>query len=96
MPIYEGSRYSSADLQAIAGADGVHRATVVPTREIVPPSEYNNHRVVEGDRLDTLAAIAYDDPELWWVIADANPTVFYPDDLKPGTLLKIPLVVGEQ
>lgn len=96
MAIYEESRYDTADIQAVQGSDGVFRATIIPTRDIVPPVDYTVHRVVDGDRLDQLAAIAYDDPEFWWVIADANPQVFYPDDLVPGTLIKIPRVVNLQ
>jgi hypothetical protein len=33
----------------------------------------SEHSVVQGDRLDLLAARLIGDPELWWRIADANP-----------------------
>lgn len=90
MPIFEESRYETADVVPLAARDGVFRATVVPTRVVELPTDYSLHRVVVGERFDTLAALAYEDSELWWVIADANPQVFYPDDLKPGTLIRIP------
>lgn len=93
MPIYEGSRYATADVIPVAAVDGVYRATVFPTRSVTEPATYTVHRVTEGDRLELLAHRAYENAELWWVIADANPELIYPDDLVPGTLLKIPVVV---
>lgn len=46
--------------------------------------------VVQGDRLDLLAARLIGDPEQWWKIADANPTL-RPDELTdaPGQVLRI-------
>lgn len=96
MAIYEESRYETAEVVPVADQDGVFHATVIPTRVVVPTSDYTVHRVVAGDRLDSLATTAYDDPEFWWIIADANPELFYPDDLPPGHLLRIPRVVDTQ
>lgn len=94
MAIYEESRYESADVLPVQAADGVYRATVIPTRTVTPPELYTTHRVRVGDRLDLLAGLAYDDAELWWIISDANPQLFYPDSLVPGQLIKIPIVAG--
>lgn len=88
--IYEGSRYESAMVLPIEDNTGVFHATVILQRTIVPPTDYTVHRIVYGDRLDLLAARAYGDPELWWRIADANPSLAFPDDLPLGELLKIP------
>jgi hypothetical protein len=53
-------------------------------RRLVPLPErlatLGEHEVVEGDRLDLVAARWYGDPELWWRIADANPAA-HPDEL---------------
>ena len=92
MPIFEQSRYETADVVPIADSTGVFYATVVPTRTIYPPASYTRHLVKQGDRFDILAFTAYGDAEFWWVIADANPQVLYPDDLMPGSVLKIPIV----
>lgn len=89
--IFEGSRYEDADVVPTEGADGVYRATIFPTRTVAPPTAFTRHRVVQGDRLDVLAETAYADPELWWVIADANPELLDPDDLKPGTVIRVPV-----
>ena len=45
-----------------------------------------------GDRLDTLAHMFYNDVDLWWVIATANPDIVRRDsfNLKPGLEMRIP------
>jgi nucleoid-associated protein YgaU len=48
------------------------------------------HRVIGGERLDQLAQRYYGDPLKYWLICDANDTIF-PDDLMvPGRVLRIP------
>ncbi|HEX7780344.1 MAG TPA: hypothetical protein VF424_13950 [Vicinamibacterales bacterium] len=53
-------------------------------RRFVPPPEsfvvIQEHAVVYGDRLDSLAARYLGDPELWWRLADANGAM-RPDEL---------------
>lgn len=39
------------------------------------------HRVVEGERLDTLARHYFNDDRLWWRILDANPELLDADEL---------------
>lgn len=50
------------------------------------------HTVAQGDRLDLISHNFYDDPERFWLIADAN-TAMRPRDLvaETGRLLLIPL-----
>ena len=67
-------------------------------RFIAPPEAFallHEHAVVEGDRLDNLAAATLGDPELAWRIADANGAL-RPDDLTatPGRRLRITLPEG--
>lgn len=88
--IFIDSRYEKASVVPIADASGRYRATIVPCCSPQVPDDFTLHRVVDGERLDMLAAGAYGDPEMWWRIADANPEVFYPDDIPAGTLLRIP------
>lgn len=90
MAIYEDSRYATALVVPVGDSEGVYRATVVPTTTGQIPANYTVYRIVQGDTLYGLANLAYGDPELWWVISDANPEVFYPDDLVVGALLRIP------
>ncbi|WP_431970461.1 LysM peptidoglycan-binding domain-containing protein [Nocardia sp. bgisy134] len=64
------------------------------SRRLVPLPErlatLGQYEVVEGDRLDLISARWYGDPELWWRIADANPSS-HPDELtaKVGRRLRI-------
>lgn len=92
MAIYQDSRYERADVVALQGPDGVYHATIVPGREPVPISTYTVHRFIQGDSLPALADTAYGDAEYWWLIADANPGVLFPEGIPPGTLLRIPVL----
>jgi nucleoid-associated protein YgaU len=48
------------------------------------------HRVVLGERLDQLAQRYYGDPLKYWLICDANDTIFPEDLMVPGRVLRIP------
>ena len=59
---------------------------VTPFRGLMPRrvrshAAYVEYELKVGDRLDRLAKEFYDDPRLWWVIAEANPETFLPADL---------------
>jgi len=47
----------------------------------------------EGDRLDTLAQQFYQDPTLWWIIANANNLGKGSFDVPPGLQIRIPIPV---
>jgi hypothetical protein len=65
-------------------------------RRFVPPPEnfsvMQEHTVVQGDRIDNLAAQYLGDPELYWRLCDANRAVC-PGELTatPGTTLAVTL-----
>ena len=46
----------------------------------------------DGDRLDLLADQFYQDVDMWWIIATANPGIVKRDtfNLKPGLEIRIP------
>jgi nucleoid-associated protein YgaU len=54
------------------------------------PTQFAYYTVVDGDRFDTISYEVYGLPDYWWKIANANPEVFYPDYLVPGSILRIP------
>lgn len=87
--IFEDSRYALEPIIRVQAADGVTRPTIYPDGGPTNPP-FHNYTVVDGDRFDTLAAKFLNSPELWWHIADANPEVFYPEDLVPGSIIRIP------
>ncbi len=68
------SRYHGLPTKTLTGAGG--KAVVYLSRRFVPSPErfslLQEHVVVEGDRLDNLAARYFGDPELFWRLADAN------------------------
>lgn len=90
MSIYLKSRYANERVARVLGTGGERKPTIFRA----PPADwrfsYDPHLVVEGDRLDMLAERAYGDPELWWVLAEANPELDAPEPLTPGTTLRIP------
>tara|TARA_Y100001973_G_C5135096_1_gene299867 strand:+ start:627 stop:935 length:309 start_codon:yes stop_codon:yes gene_type:complete len=45
-----------------------------------------------GDRIDSIAYNFYNNPDLWWVIVQANPNKIRRDSffLKPGIQIRIP------
>lgn len=90
MTIYVGSRYENDPVDRVLVDD-----EYVPTLYHSPPPpmqafHYSLHVCGYGERLDALAAQLLGDPELSWVIANANPEVFYPDQIPVGTVLRIP------
>lgn len=88
--IYSGSRYEDDPIDRVLVA-GEFVPTIYHT--IPPPAQafaYSLHLAEEGTRLDFLAHQFYDDPELGWIIANANPELFYPDIIPVGTVLRIP------
>jgi nucleoid-associated protein YgaU len=88
--IFEGSRYDREPVVRAPTAEGVSYPTIYPRFVPNPLFLASTYRTVTGDRLDVLAGQAYGNSELWWVLARANPDVFYPEDIAPGTLILVP------
>ncbi|MCX2864887.1 LysM domain-containing protein [Paucibacter sp. PLA-PC-4] len=91
------SRYASTETTRLVGPDGAE--LVYLKRRFLPQPErlalWRAHSVVQGDRLDNLAARYLSDPELWWRIADANRAMRPDDLLQPvGRVLKLSLPDG--
>ncbi len=93
-PFPENSRYAGLETAVLKADDGTE--TVYLRRRFVPqPSRFatlREHTVVQGDRLDNIAALYLGDPEKFWLICDANGAV-RPDELteSPGRRLRITL-----
>ena len=91
------SRYYSvetAELTLIAG----RIARYVRRRFIGQPSNFEtltHHSVVQGDRIDNVAAQYLGDPQQYWRICDAN-AVLRPEELTdtPGRRIRITLPEG--
>jgi nucleoid-associated protein YgaU len=73
-PFPPQSRYHVVPTTTLIGPDG--RTIVYLRRRFIPPPEsfaaVQEHTVVQGDRLDNIAARYLGDPELFWRLCDAN------------------------
>jgi nucleoid-associated protein YgaU len=96
-PTNPNSRYYGAAVETYTRADGT--AVVYLARRIIPqPSVYTSlqgYVVVDGDRLDNLAAKFLGDSALYWMICDANGAAD-PDSLTAqiGRTIMIPVGAG--
>src|SRR5215207_11227534 len=90
------SRYAFVKTTQQTMANG--QTVVYLKRRLVPPPERFDllfeHRVLEGERLDTIAAQHLGDPELFWQICDANRAIRPSELLEPGRALRITLPEG--
>ena len=92
------SRYEAVDTVKMTLDDGRGEPRVVSykRRRLIPPGKtlttLAEHTVVEGDRLDNLAARYVGDPEQFWRICDANEAL-NPADLtaEVGRTLRVPV-----
>lgn len=64
------------------------------SRRVIPVSEEDQYYVVtstDANRLDILAFKFYNDCSLWWILADANPSLrFNPYNVPRGSTVRIP------
>jgi nucleoid-associated protein YgaU len=80
------SRYYGLDTVTIDGQPSLAERPIPP---IVDYPDSLLHVVKAGETLDLLAFVYYGREDLWWRIADANPTRF-PLDWAPGDTVVIP------
>lgn len=91
------SRYQGIETATMTTPDG--RTIVYIRRRFVPsPDQFTllqEHRVVQGDRLDNITAKYLGDPEQFWRVCDANGAI-RPDELTEtiGGTIRITLPQG--
>jgi hypothetical protein len=91
------SRYYDTEATTLTKADGTMVAYLL--RRFVPPPEdfalLYEYTIVQGDRLDNLAAKHIGDAEKFWQLCDAN-TAIRPEELTEtvGRILRITLPEG--
>lgn len=91
------SRYQNIETVKLVRPDGTE-VTYLKRRFVPQPERFallQEHAVVEGDRLDNIAARYLGDPEQFWRVCDANRAM-RPDELTEeiGRRLKITLPEG--
>jgi nucleoid-associated protein YgaU len=88
--IVSGSRYAGQPVVTVPIDAQGDTASAVYGPPGVGPITFVYYTVVDGDRLDRLAFDLYGVPDFWWKIANANPEIFYPDELVVGSIIRIP------
>ena len=93
----DNSRYHGVEITALE-QPGQEPIAHLKRRFVPPPERFSliqEHTVVEGDRVDNLAAQTLGDPELYWRLCDAN-AVMHPEELteKAGDKVAITLPEG--
>jgi hypothetical protein len=95
------SRYASVELATVdvADASGRIRPVRYVRRRFIPPAPDApaavEHRVIQGERPDHLAARYFGDPTLFWRLCDVN-FVIRPDELTrdAGSIVEIHVTAG--
>jgi hypothetical protein len=80
------TQHAPTDMSDMGSVTSVAVFGPLPSR----PNSFVYYRVIEGDRFDVIANKVYGVPDFWWRIADANPEIYYPDQLTPGVVIRIP------
>jgi nucleoid-associated protein YgaU len=89
--IARGSRYRQADVYPSTDRERAdYDIAGVRPHQAEPLEVRREHRVAGHERLDTLAQRYYADPLMFWLICDANETIFPGDLMVPGRVLRIP------
>jgi len=91
MAVFKNSRYENANLYRVLTAEGFRHPALYTNDPYPDAFSYRRYQVKAGDRIDLLAEKFYGNSSYWWVIANANPEVFYPEDLTPGDVIRIPV-----
>jgi len=96
-PLPTTSRYATVDVAEGTLKNG-RKVAYLRRRFIPSPSQFatiQQHQVIQGDRLDNIAAQYLGDPTMFWLMADAN-LAFDPSDLTdtPGDQIRITLPAG--
>lgn len=91
------SRYYTVETAQLITADGKTIA-YLRRRRVPQPDDFvtlQEHRVIEGDRLDNITAQYLGDPEQFWRLCDAN-NAMEPEELteQVGSIIRITLPEG--
>lgn len=82
----EDEQGNTLDTYSLSYADTLYLLTTLPLPD--PPEA--QIMVRDGDDMALLAYKALKDPRKWWIVADANPQVRHPLDLKPTDVVYLP------
>jgi hypothetical protein len=93
MGIFQGSRYEYSVIDFVSVKENSDSNPIVfYAFEDLGSFNYTEHTYILGERLDTIAHLYYRRSDLWWIILDYNPEITDSQNIKPGTVLRIPRV----
>ncbi|WP_371590926.1 hypothetical protein [Streptomyces sp. NBC_00470] len=92
MTISQSSRYAVCSVVTRTTEDGVAKKVLLPRPTVTRRASVTTYQWKQSDRVDLLAQQFYQDPTQWWRFADMNPQILNWEDVKPGTMLRIPRV----
>ncbi len=94
MTIFRGSRYRlESPIQSIAADGSVESHPPLRRTTIETEPDFKRYKTQAGDTMESLAFSKYGDGNKWYIIADANPQVFWPLDLEVGVAIVLPSAV---
>lgn len=94
MTIFSGSRYLENDLINGVTPEG-EAIRVHPLRKTTntDPDGLIEYITKAGDTFESIAYKFYGDANKWYAIADVNPGIFWPLDLKAGIKISVPSMI---
>jgi nucleoid-associated protein YgaU len=90
------NRYKDEFIVVVRNPNGGYDVSVsfrTPVLNLTGVSRVRKHRVKKNETLDKIALQYYSVPDLWYIIADANPTsLFHPNNITnlQGKYIDIP------
>jgi len=95
--LFVGSRYISVGTKSYTVSSGITVGLMKmrPTT-VVPDGETEAYTVKAGETFETLAYKLFGNARRWWILADMNPHIFWPLDLKAGDQILLPSRVQAQ
>ena len=91
MNVFRYSRMLGVARSTVTDFDGrIERAYGTRTTTATERAGTRRLSMPPGADFPALAEQAYGAPQLWWVLADANPGAFFPLDVSAGDVIAIP------
>jgi hypothetical protein len=91
MAVTESSRYAECAV-ATRTVGNLSKKVLLPRPSKVRRASITMYQWKTTDRVDLVAYQYYQDPSQWWRFADVNPQILNWNDVRPGTMIRIPRV----
>lgn len=91
MTVFVNSRYRFRDMVLVQDETLTkHAVHKIRKTTDTGPKGYRMYTCSSGDTFESLAWRFYGDGDKWYVLADANPEIFFPLELTSGTQIRVP------